>query len=173
LKLPLNLCASPTTNSFGIAGLATRFGDATIGLEDLTSREICTGDQVAAIRAAGSRQFFRSMKLSPEELAVDATRKVLKQVGVEPADVAFLVFCSTVFESTALYPDITASRIADEVGCVNAKSFSVQHAYCVSPFVALQILDEYLGERELRPRLCRRDRRGGGVSATDRRTRCT
>lgn len=133
-------------NPFGIAGLSSCFGDAVIELDDLTSREVCTVDRVDAIRAAGSRQFFRSVTQSVEELAVDATRKVLQEAGIEPADVSLLVFCSTVFESTALYPDIVASRIADEVGCTRAKTFSVQHAYCVSPFVALQILKEYFGE---------------------------
>lgn len=133
---------------FGIAGLSSCFGDAAIELDDLASRKICTSDRVEAIRAAGSRQFFRSMTLSVEELAVGATRKVMHDAGIDPADVGFLVFCSTVFESTALYPDIVASRIADEAGCVNAKTFSVQHAYCVSPFVALQILKEYFGDRE-------------------------
>ncbi|WGS52280.1 hypothetical protein LFL96_29215 [Paraburkholderia sp. D15] len=136
----------PALRQFGIAGLSSCFGDAAIELDDLTNRDICTSDRVEAIRAAGSCQFFRSMTLSVEELAVEATRKVLREAGIEPADVGFLVFCSTVFESTALYPDIIASRIADEVGCSHAKTFSVQHAYCVSPFVALQILKEYFDE---------------------------
>lgn len=130
-------------NPFGISGLSSCFGDSTIDLDDLTNREICTRDRTEAIRAAGSRQFFRSLTLSVEELAVDAASKVLGDAGIAPDEVGFLVFCSTVFESTALYPDIIASRIADQAGCVNAKTFSVQHAYCVSPFVALQILKEY------------------------------
>lgn len=147
MNLPIAPFVHAAADPFGIAGLSSCFGDAVIKLDDLMNREICTGDRVDAIRAAGSQQFYRSMTLSVEELAVGATRKVLRDAGVDPADVGFLVFCSTVFESTALYPDIIASRIADESGCVNAKTFSVQHAYCVSPFVALQILKEYFSER--------------------------
>ncbi|GLU33368.1 hypothetical protein WKR88_24895 [Trinickia caryophylli] len=148
MNLSVDQPAEATFSPFGIARLGSCFGDATMELDDLTHREICSVEEVDAIRAAGSRQFFRSMTLSIEELAVDATRNVLREAGIEPADVGFLVFCSTVFESTALYPDVIASRIADGAGCVHAKTFSVQHAYCVSPFVALQILKEYFGERE-------------------------
>lgn len=130
-------------DTFGIAAMSSCFGDASSDVDDLAVREICPMERVEAIRAAGSGRFFRSVTRSVEDLASEATRKVLAEAGIDARQVAFLVFCSTVFESTALYPDIAATRIAEEAGCVNARTFSVQHAYCVSPFVALQILKEY------------------------------
>lgn len=137
-----------TSPLFGIAGLGTRFGDVAVDVDDLARRGICGQKRVAAIRAAGSRQFFRSTNLSVEVLAIEATRKALDEVDVAPADVEIIVFCSTVFECTALYPDITAQRIADKLGCWRAKTLALQHAYCVSPFVALQLLKQYFTDAD-------------------------
>jgi 3-oxoacyl-[acyl-carrier-protein] synthase III len=129
--------------AFGIVASGSCFGDASFDVGDLVERSLCTAERVEAIRSTGSELFFRSNSLSVEDLAIRAIKDALRHVELPLDAVDFVIFCSTVFESTALFPDLIACRIADAVGCFPAKTFAVQHAYCVSPFVALKLLKAY------------------------------
>jgi 3-oxoacyl-[acyl-carrier-protein] synthase III len=134
--------------SAGLSDIAIQYGTEKIDIASLVERKLLSKAQAIAIQANGSSSYYRSTNRSPEQLAIDAVSALLKSERIDPCDVNFLVFTSTIFESTALYPDLIANRIARKTGCKNAKAFALQHLYCVSPLAAMKLLKAYFEHRK-------------------------
>jgi 3-oxoacyl-[acyl-carrier-protein] synthase III len=134
--------------SIGIANICACFGENAVAIDWLVDAGHLTNERCSAIRNNGTSNYFRSMDQSPERLAINAVNELLQQSATDPRDIGFLIFTSTVFESTALYPDLIAQRIARETGCITAKAFAMQHVYCVSPLAALKLLRAYFNHCE-------------------------
>jgi 3-oxoacyl-[acyl-carrier-protein] synthase III len=132
-----------TDFQLGIADICICMGTEAIDLQSLVEQRFLSRDKSDAINRNGSSRYYRSKDHSPEHLAIDAVLGLLNQATIDPQDIQFLIFTSTVFETTALYPDLIAQRIARATGCLNAKAFSVQHMYCVSPLAAMHLLKAY------------------------------
>jgi 3-oxoacyl-[acyl-carrier-protein] synthase III len=144
----MNAISHQETRSLGIVGICAKFGEQDVDIDWLVQQEHITKECSNAIQTAGTSRYFRSKNQSPEQLAVNAVGEVLQQSGIDPGAINYLIFTSTVFESTALYPDLIAQRIARQTGCTSAKAFALQHVYCVSPLAALQLLRAYSNHRE-------------------------
>lgn len=129
----------------GIVDVTKSLGALRFSVESLVQRGHVTSAQADLIRDNGSKFYHRSDERDSESLAVGAVKDLLARNDIDPAAVGFVVFTSTVFETTALYPDLVAQRIARASGCTRAKVFSIQHAYCVSPFVAMKVMQAYAG----------------------------
>jgi 3-oxoacyl-[acyl-carrier-protein] synthase III len=144
----MSALAHQDTRSVGIAGICAQFGEQDVDIKWLVQQEHISKECSDAIQTGGTSRYYRSKEQSPEQLAVHAVNELLEESGIDPGAINYLIFTSTVFESTALYPDLIAQRIARETGCTSAKAFAMQHVYCVSPLAALQLLRAYFSHRE-------------------------
>lgn len=135
-----------TASKTGIADICFRLGRETVDINWLEESEMLSAERTSAIKINGTSRYFRSDNKPAEQLAIEAAQGLFEQTGINPRDIQFFIFTSTVFEITALYPDLPAQRIARATGCQNAKTFSLQHVYCVSPLAAIKLLRAYFAD---------------------------
>ena len=136
--------ASPNRYArLGLQAIAVQRGREYVTLTQLVAEKHLTADKSHLIRNNGTNGYHRSSDQTPQELAAGCVMALLENAEVKAAEIDLLVFTSTVFESTSLYPDLIALQVAKRCRCNSAKTFSVQHLYCVSPLAALQLVAAY------------------------------
>lgn len=139
---------APNDLEIGIIDVTHRLGCTSHHISELARSGHIAKDRLSKLTANGAENFFVEADATCEDMAKDVISDLLLRNDVDPQDVDLVLFTSTIYELTALYPDIVVQNVARHAGCRNAKTFSIHHAYCVSPFLAIKFLLEYLPSLE-------------------------
>lgn len=130
--------------AIGIADLACYLPERVVSVEEWGLRSGQPPERVKALAANGARHFHDAASQSPVDMGVKAVRLLLSKSSIAPSSVDLLIYTHTVQSSIAPPPTSTVGYVQAACGIDQALGFSVSQQNCVSPLLAVRLVQQMM-----------------------------